>query len=68
MSAVPSRATPEWYRDAKFGIITHWGLYSIPAWAPLDDGVVRLLEAGLEGPDSDAASDPLARHSYSEWY
>jgi alpha-L-fucosidase len=23
--------TPEWFRDAKFGIYTHWGLYSVPA-------------------------------------
>ena len=23
---------PEWYRDAKFGIFIHWGLYSVPAF------------------------------------
>src|SRR4051812_3617981 len=23
--------TPEWFRDAKFGIMMHWGLYSVPA-------------------------------------
>ena len=23
---------PDWYRDAKFGIFTHWGLYSVPAY------------------------------------
>lgn len=22
---------PEWFRDAKFGIFMHWGLYSVPA-------------------------------------
>ena len=22
---------PKWFRDAKFGIFIHWGLYSIPA-------------------------------------
>jgi len=22
--------TPEWFRDAKFGIFLHWGLYSVP--------------------------------------
>ncbi len=31
---------PEWYRDAKFGIFIHWGLYSVPAfgdeWYPRD--------------------------------
>jgi alpha-L-fucosidase len=24
--------TPEWYRDAKFGIFIHWGVYSVPAY------------------------------------
>jgi len=24
---------PDWYRDAKFGIYFHWGLYSVPAFA-----------------------------------
>ncbi|MBC8375918.1 MAG: alpha-L-fucosidase [FCB group bacterium] len=24
--------TPEWFRDAKFGIYTHWGPYSVPAY------------------------------------
>ncbi|GAB3973272.1 alpha-L-fucosidase [Plantactinospora veratri] len=73
----PERETPAWYRDAKFGIMIHWGLYSVPGWAPLDDEVVRLLGAGRTGPDDstpdDSAeavrrSDPLARHSYAEWY
>ena len=25
--------TPEWFRDAKFGIFIHWGPYSVPAFA-----------------------------------
>jgi alpha-L-fucosidase len=24
--------TPEWYKDAKFGIFIHWGAYSVPAF------------------------------------
>ena len=23
---------PEWYRNAKFGIFIHWGVYSVPAF------------------------------------
>jgi alpha-L-fucosidase len=23
--------TPQWFRDAKFGIYTHWGVYAVPA-------------------------------------
>src|SRR3546814_4283604 len=25
--------TPDWFRDAKFGIFIHWGAYSVPAFA-----------------------------------
>lgn len=34
--SLDSRPIPEWYQDAKFGIFVHWGLYSVPAWAPND--------------------------------
>ncbi|EJT97025.1 glycoside hydrolase [Dacryopinax primogenitus] len=27
--------TPLWWDDSKFGIFIHWGIYSVPAWAPL---------------------------------
>ncbi len=26
-------AVPQWYKDAKFGIFIHWGVYSVPAFA-----------------------------------
>ena len=32
--SLDSRATPDWFTDAKFGIFIHWGLYSVPAFAP----------------------------------
>ena len=25
---------PDWFQNAKLGIFIHWGLYSVPAWAP----------------------------------
>ncbi|EJD47020.1 glycoside hydrolase [Auricularia subglabra TFB-10046 SS5] len=25
---------PNWWNDAKFGIFIHWGVFSVPAWAP----------------------------------
>ena len=33
-SSLDSRGTPQWFKDAKFGIFIHWGLYSVPAWGP----------------------------------
>jgi alpha-L-fucosidase len=30
---------PEWYDDAKIGLSKHWGVYSVPAWAPRVKGI-----------------------------
>lgn len=32
--SLSSHPLPQWYDDAKFGMIIDWGLYSIPGWAP----------------------------------
>jgi alpha-L-fucosidase len=32
--SIDSRPIPKWYLDAKFGIFIHWGLYSVPSFAP----------------------------------
>ena len=32
--SLQKRKVPEWFGKAKFGIFIHWGLYSIPAYAP----------------------------------
>ncbi len=32
--SLDKRSTPQWYLDAKFGIFIHWGLYSVPSYAP----------------------------------
>jgi len=31
-SLAKHEAAPEWFRDAKFGIYFHWGVYSVPAY------------------------------------
>jgi alpha-L-fucosidase len=33
-ASIDSRPTPSWWSDAKFGIFIHWGVYSVPAFAP----------------------------------
>lgn len=30
--SLESYQVPEWYKDAKFGIFIHWGVYSVPAF------------------------------------
>jgi alpha-L-fucosidase len=48
---------PEWYADAKLGIFIHWGLYSVPGWAP------------LVHPEHDFQSiDYITHNPYAEWY
>jgi alpha-L-fucosidase len=34
--SIDSRPMPQWYTDAKFGIFIHWGVYSVPAYAPVN--------------------------------
>jgi alpha-L-fucosidase len=48
---------PEWYADAKLGIFIHWGLYSVPGWAP------------LQHPEHDFRNvDYIKYNPYAEWY
>lgn len=51
---------PAWWTDAKLGIFVHWGLYSIPGFAPTDVEVNDVLSVG--GPH------PMAHMPYAEWY
>src|SRR5262249_39200487 len=48
---------PAWYADAKLGIFIHWGLYSVPGWAPITH------------PNHDFSSkDYILYNPYAEWY
>jgi alpha-L-fucosidase len=48
---------PQWYADAKLGIFVHWGLYSVPGWAP------------TVHPEHDFRSlDYITHNPYAEWY
>jgi len=35
--SLDARQIPQWWSDAKFGIFIHWGPYSVPAYAPVDE-------------------------------
>lgn len=51
------RPTPEWFRNAPFGIFVHWGAYSVPAWAE-PTGELGTVE-----------DQQWFRHNpYAEWY
>lgn len=38
MESLEQYQVPEWFRDAKFGIFLHWGIYSVPAYGTADYG------------------------------
>ncbi|PHM05577.1 alpha-L-fucosidase [Nostoc sp. 'Peltigera malacea cyanobiont' DB3992] len=52
---------PEWFKDAKLGIFIHWGVYSVPGWAPLTGEQNKVVaEHGWEY--------WFQHNPYAEWY
>jgi alpha-L-fucosidase len=31
--SLDQRPVPQWFKDARFGIFIHWGVYSVPGWS-----------------------------------
>ncbi len=31
--SLDSRPIPQWFKDSKFGIFIHWGVYAVPGWS-----------------------------------
>jgi alpha-L-fucosidase len=61
LDSLQQHAVPDWFHDAKLGIFIHWGLYSVPAWAPHGDDIDKqVAEKGWEA--------MFANNPYSEWY
>ena len=59
--SVATHSLPQWYDDAKLGIFLHWGLYSVPGWAPRVPDIQQLLKEA--GPTAMLRDNP-----YAEWY
>lgn len=55
--SVNTHQVPKWYDDCKFGIFIHWGIYSVPAYAP------HTWELGEVDSKEWFADNP-----YEEWY
>lgn len=36
-AGIDGRVTPQWWREAKFGIFIHWGPYSVPAFSKVGE-------------------------------
>ena len=55
--SIRQHQVPDWYRNAKFGIFIHWGLYSVPAWA---------VPSGTYG--TIPKDKWFTYNAYAEWY
>ena len=59
--SVSTHEVPDWYHDGKLGVFLHWGLYSVPGWAPQVPDIQELLRTS--GPAGLLRDNP-----YAEWY
>ena len=61
LASLRQHPVPDWFHDAKLGIFIHWGLYSVPGWAPLTGELHRAVaHVGWPG--------WFAQNPYGEWY
>jgi alpha-L-fucosidase len=58
---------PEWFKDAKFGIFIHWGVYSVPAFG--SEWYPRLMyqEGSNEYKHEIATHGPLSKFGYKDF-
>jgi alpha-L-fucosidase len=59
IESVRTHSLPDWYNDAKFGIFIHWGIYSVPAFAPHGAMTAEKMLKGEIG---------FGETPYAEWY
>jgi alpha-L-fucosidase len=62
--------TPQWLRDAKFGIYTHWGIYSVPAQGPNATWYANHVYQNADSPErkyQEATYGPLDQFGYKDF-
>ncbi|MDN3355123.1 alpha-L-fucosidase [Actinomadura sp. DC4] len=61
-ASLGTHQAPDWFSDAKFGIFIHWGVYSVPAWAPVGQEYAEWYWQHMNDPN-----DPTYAH-HAETY
>ena len=65
-----TRQTPQWLRDGKFGIYTHWGVYSVPAQGPNCTWFANHAYQNANSPERkywEATYGPLEKFGYKDF-
>ncbi len=60
-NSLAQHEVPDWFHDAKLGIFIHWGLFSVPAYSPIEFGDIN--DTFAKGPKFHFEHNP-----YAEWY
>jgi alpha-L-fucosidase len=60
-------AEPEWYKDAKFGIFIHWGVYSVPAFGSEWYPRMMYMEGSRENKHQVEKYGPLTQFGYKDF-
>jgi alpha-L-fucosidase len=50
-ASLRTHQAPYWFDDAKFGIFIHWGVYSVPGWAPVGKEYAEWYWQHLDNPN-----------------
>jgi alpha-L-fucosidase len=58
---------PEWYKDAKFGIFIHWGVYSVPAFGSEWYPRLMYMEGSPENKHQVETYGPLTKFGYKDF-
>jgi alpha-L-fucosidase len=69
-NSLSDRHTPGWLKDGKFGIYTHWGVYSVPAQGPNATWYANRLYTNPEGPERkfhEKTYGPLEKFGYKDF-
>lgn len=67
--------TPQWWRDAKFGIFMHWGIYAVPAYGSewyethmySDAGTIAWHTQHFGAPDKFGYKDFIPKFTAAKW-
>lgn len=65
-NSLDSHLCPAWFDDAKLGMYFHWGLSSVPAWAPRSEGISYAEWYGMSMTDPKNPTYEYHRKTYGE--